>query len=58
MLKLLDAICVEMLLEPFENEPLVPSIANEYRNDKSKFVQVAKEWTSKYAADDEGKDQE
>ena len=38
-----------LLTDPNPDDPLVPEIANLYKNDMAKYVEVAKEWTSKYA---------
>merc|ERR1712003_462921 len=36
-----------LLTDPNPDDPLVPEIANLYKNDMAKYVEVAKEWTSK-----------
>ena len=38
-----------LLTDPNPDDPLVPEIANLYKNDMAKYTEVAKEWTSKYA---------
>ena len=35
--------------QPNPDDPLVPNIANVYKNDRTKFNEVAKEWTKQYA---------
>ena len=46
--KLLLSI-VLLLCDPNPADPLVPDIANQYKNDRSKFDSTAREWTRKYA---------
>ena len=46
--KLLLSI-VLLLCDPNPADPLVPDIANQYKNDRSKFDLTAREWTRKYA---------
>jgi ubiquitin-conjugating enzyme E2 D/E len=38
-----------LVLEPDPNHPLMPEIAQEYRNNRNKFDENAKLWTKKYA---------
>eukprot|EP01025_Chloroclados_australasicus_P005995 TRINITY_DN11973_c1_g1_i1.p1 TRINITY_DN11973_c1_g1~~TRINITY_DN11973_c1_g1_i1.p1 ORF type:complete len:151 (+),score=5.10 TRINITY_DN11973_c1_g1_i1:154-606(+) len=45
---LLLSVCV-LLTEPNPAEPLVPSVARVYKNNKEKYERIAREWTSKYA---------
>ena len=35
--------------QPNPDDPLVPNIAHVYKNDRTKFNEVAKEWTKQYA---------
>lgn len=46
--KVLLSIC-SLLTDPNPDDPLVPEIAQIYRNDKTRHDQVAREWTAKYA---------
>jgi len=46
--KLLLSIC-SLLNDPNCNDPLVPDIAKEYKNDYQLFIKNAKEWTQYYA---------
>lgn len=39
-----------LLTDPNPDDPLVPEIANIYKNDVERYNQTAKEWTSKYAS--------
>lgn len=38
-----------LLTDANPDDPLVPEIANLYKNDKKKFEETAREWTRKYA---------
>jgi ubiquitin-protein ligase len=43
-------LLVRQLLEhPSDEDPLEPTIGNEYKNNHPKFVKRAKEWTAKHA---------
>mmetsp|Transcript_12246 Transcript_12246/g.19900 ORF Transcript_12246/g.19900 Transcript_12246/m.19900 type:complete len:148 (+) Transcript_12246:89-532(+) len=46
--KVLLSIC-SLLTDPNPDDPLVPEIANLYKNDRTKFNDTAKEFTKKYA---------
>jgi len=46
--KVLLSIC-SLLCDPNPDDPLVPEIAKLFKNDNSKYLQHAKEWTQKYA---------
>eukprot|EP00164_Ancoracysta_twista_P000706 GFYU01000931.1.p1 GENE.GFYU01000931.1~~GFYU01000931.1.p1 ORF type:complete len:149 (-),score=41.25 GFYU01000931.1:466-912(-) len=46
--KVLLSIC-SLLTDPNPDDPLVPEIAQTYKQDKAKFERTAKEWTTKYA---------
>ncbi|KAI3381772.1 hypothetical protein SNEBB_009942 [Seison nebaliae] len=46
--KVLLSIC-SLLCDPNPDDPLVPEIARMYKNDRSKYNSMAKEWTTKYA---------
>ncbi|XP_061562472.1 ubiquitin-conjugating enzyme E2 D4-like isoform X5 [Phycodurus eques] len=46
--KVLLSIC-SLLCDPNPDDPLVPDIAQIYKNDKEKYNKLAKEWTQKYA---------
>ena len=46
--KVLLSIC-SLLTDPNPDDPLVPDIAQMYKNNRSKYEQTAREWTSKYA---------
>lgn len=46
--KVLLSIC-SLLDEPNPNDPLDLDIANEYKNNKDKYIMKAKSWTIKYA---------
>ena len=46
--KILLSIC-SLLADPNPNDPLVPSIANQYLKNKEVHDMLAKEWTEKYA---------
>ncbi|KAL2916945.1 hypothetical protein HK105_203377 [Polyrhizophydium stewartii] len=39
----------QLLAEPNPDDPLVASIAEQYNQDREKFVKTAKEWVAKYA---------
>ena len=49
--KVLLSIC-SLLTDPNPDDPLVPSIANEYKDDYELFVENAKEWTVNFAMGD------
>ena len=38
-----------LLTDANPDDPLVPEIANVYKNDRAKYDATAKEWTQKYA---------
>ena len=38
-----------LLTDPNPDDPLVPEIANIFKNDTAKYNATAKEWTAKYA---------
>ena len=42
---------ISLLLDPNPDEPLEPEIARLYKDDLSKFTEVAKLWTQQYAVD-------
>lgn len=46
--KVLLSIC-SLLNDPNPNDPLEPEIANEYKTNKSKYIENAKSWTKIYA---------
>ena len=46
--KVMLSIC-SLLSDPNPNDPLVPDIANIYKNDKELYIKNAREWTSIYA---------
>ena len=46
--QVLLSIC-SLLTDPNPDDPLVPEIAQIFRNDKSKHDETAREWTHKYA---------
>jgi len=48
LVAVLLSIC-SMLTDPNPDDPLVPEIAKMYKTDRSRYNQLAKEWTSKYA---------
>ena len=48
--KVLLSIC-SLLTDPNPDDPLMPAIANEYINNREKFNNEAKSWTTKYASD-------
>lgn len=39
-----------LLTDPNPNDPLVPSVANEYMNDRETYNKTAREWTLNYAS--------
>ena len=39
-----------LLTDPNPDDPLVPDIAHQYKQNKAKYEQTAREWTRKYAA--------
>ena len=46
--KVLLSIC-SMLTDPNPDDPLVPDIANIYKEDRGKYEKTAREWTHKFA---------
>mmetsp|Transcript_12935 Transcript_12935/g.16077 ORF Transcript_12935/g.16077 Transcript_12935/m.16077 type:complete len:150 (-) Transcript_12935:1829-2278(-) len=46
--KVLLSIC-SLLTDPNPDDPLVPEIANTYKQNKPQFIKTAVEWTKKYA---------
>ncbi len=50
-IKLVDVLhaVVNLLVEPNPDDPLQPAIADQYKQDHSAFVKIAKEWVTKYA---------
>ena len=38
-----------LLTDPNPDDPLVPDIAQQYKSDRAKYDNVAREWTGKYA---------
>jgi len=46
--KLLLSVC-SLLCDPNPDDPLVPEIAKIFKTDRTRYNQLAKEWTSKYA---------
>merc|ERR1719418_371700 len=46
--KVLLSVC-SLLTDPNPNDPLVPEIARIYKTDRTKYGQLAREWTQKYA---------
>ena len=46
--KVLLSIC-SLLNEPNPDDALVPDIANEYKDNRQKFIDTAKSWTTAYA---------
>jgi len=46
--KVLLSIC-SLLTDPNPDDPLVPEIANIYKNNREAFNKTAREWTQKYA---------
>ena len=38
-----------LLTDPNPDDPLVPDIANLYKNDRKKYMENAREWTKKFA---------
>ena len=46
--KVLLSIC-SLLNEPNPDDPLVPDIANEYKDNRTKIIDTAKSWTTAYA---------
>lgn len=49
MATILLSIC-SLLTDPNPDDPLVPSVAKQYKNNKSEYEKIAKEWTMKYAS--------
>jgi ubiquitin-conjugating enzyme E2 D/E len=47
--KVLLSIC-SLLNDPNPNDPLEPTIAKQYVEDKAKYEEVARQWTLKYAS--------
>ena len=46
--KILLSIC-SLLSDPNPNDPLVPEIANIFKNEQESYVKTAREWTNIYA---------
>lgn len=46
--KVLLSIC-SLLTDPNPDDPLVPDVARQYKNNKEEFDQIATEWTARYA---------
>ncbi|VDP85384.1 unnamed protein product [Echinostoma caproni] len=46
--KVLLSIC-SLLTDPNPDDPLCPEIARQYKSDRAKYEEVAREWTQKYA---------
>lgn len=46
--KILLSIC-SLLSDPNPNDPLVPDIANQFKNNQEMYIKTAKEWTLTYA---------
>ncbi|XP_078493025.1 ubiquitin-conjugating enzyme E2-17 kDa isoform X2 [Ciona intestinalis] len=46
--KVLLSIC-SLLCDPNPDDPLVPDIARVFKNDRTKYNDLAREWTRKYA---------
>ena len=40
---------LSMLDDPNPNDPLMPDIAHQYKNDKDAYIRTAREWTNAYA---------
>jgi len=40
---------LSMFTDPNPDDPLVPDIANQYKNDRAEYERVAREWTRLYA---------
>lgn len=38
-----------LLTEPNADDPLAPSVANNYKNNRKEYNRIAREWTKKYA---------
>ena len=47
--KVLLSIC-SLLNDPNPDDPLVPDIANKFKNDREEHDRIAKEWTKKFAS--------
>lgn len=45
-----------LLADPNPDDPLMPAIAREYKNNRAKFNKKASEWTEKYAIPSEGEE--
>ena len=43
---------LSLLIQPNSDDPLMPEIGNLYRTNKSRFLEIAKEWTKDYAKND------
>ena len=48
LIAVLLSIC-SLLTDPNPDDPLVPDIARIYKTDRSRYTDLAKEWTRKYA---------
>ena len=46
---IINKIC-SLLDDPNPDDPLVPDIAEEYKNNREKFVETAQSWTAIYAS--------
>jgi ubiquitin-protein ligase len=44
---------VSLLNEPNPDDPLVPEIANNYKNNRAEYDMIARQWTIQYASGDE-----
>lgn len=42
------SIC-SLLCDPNPDDPLVPEVARIFKSDRTKYTDLAKEWTKKYA---------
>lgn len=40
---------VSLLLNPQPDDPMMPEIARQFKTDRPKYEEVAREWTKKYA---------
>lgn len=49
MQKVLLSIC-SLLTDPNPDDPLVPSIANQYKDNREAYINTAKSWTAIYAS--------
>ncbi|VDP88331.1 unnamed protein product [Schistosoma mattheei] len=44
------SIC-SLLTDPNPDDPLCPDVARQYKTDRKKYDELAREWTQKYAMD-------